>query len=342
MRAVVIKEFGPPDGLAVVDVPSPVPAAGQVLIDVEAIGVGGVDVVIRRGDLEAYGFRPGFVPGGEVAGTVAAVGDGVGSVRPGQRVWAATGTGGGYAEQAVAPVADVVALPDGRTAVEAVALGSAGVVAHFGLAHAHFRPGESVLVRGAAGSIGIMTVQLAAERGTVSVTTSEPAGERGRRLRELGATHVLGRDEPSDETYDVIIDVVAGPGLPGFLDRLRPNGRLVIVGAVGGQPPAGLGARLMAAFQRSLSVATFSAATVGREARNEVRAELFRRADRKAVVHDVLPLDQAAEAHRRMDRGEVFGRMVLMSGLPRRPGPPPAAPARPAAPTGRPAAPPLR
>ncbi|MEV6844088.1 zinc-binding dehydrogenase [Actinoplanes sp. NPDC051411] len=309
MKAVVVKEFGPPEGLAVVDVPTPVPAAGQVLVDVEAIGVGGVDVVIRRGDLEAYGFRPGFVPGGEVAGTVSAVGHGVDPHLIGQRVWAATGTGGGYAEQAVAPVGDVVPLPEGRGSADAVTMGSAGVVAHFGLAHAHFTAGESVLVRGAAGSIGIMTVQLAAAAGTVSVTTSSPDGVRGRRLRELGATHVLGRDEDDGETYDVIIDVVAGPDLPGFIDRLRPNGRLVIVGAVGGPPPADFGGRLMAAFQRSLSVATFSAATVCDRAKNAVRAELFTGA--KAVVDDVLPLERAVEAHRRMDRGEVFGRIVL-------------------------------
>jgi NADPH:quinone reductase-like Zn-dependent oxidoreductase len=314
VKAVVIKEFGPPEGLAVVDVPTPVPTAGQVLVAVEAIGVGGVDVVIRRGDLEAYGFRPGFVPGGEVAGTVAAVGDGVDPHLVGQRVWAATGTGGGYAEQAVAPVGDVVPLPDGRSVVDAVTMGSAGVVAHFGLAHAHFAAGESVLVRGAAGSIGIMTVQLAAPAGTVSVTTSSPDGARGARLRELGATHVRGRNEESGETYDVIIDVVAGPDLPGFVDRLRPNGRLVIVGAVGGQPPADFGGRLMAAFQRSLSVATFSAATVSGPARNAVRAEQFARSGLRAVVHDVLPLDQAVEAHRRMDGGQVFGRIVLTCG----------------------------
>jgi NADPH:quinone reductase-like Zn-dependent oxidoreductase len=311
VKAVVIKEFGPPEGLAVVDIPSPVPTAGQVLIAVEAIGVGGVDVVIRRGDLAAYGFRAGHIPGGEVAGTVTAVGDGVDPRLKGRRVWAATGTGGGYAERVAADVAEVVPLPEERSAVDAVTLGSSGVVAHFGLEHARFQAGESVLVRGAAGSIGIMTVQLAKRSGTVTVTTSSPQSERGRRLRELGATHVLDRQGHGDESYDVIIDVVAGRDLPIFLDRLRPNGRLVIVGAVGGQPPADFGAGLMAAFQRSLSVATFSAATVATEARQRVRAEQFARSDLRAVVHDVLPLDQAAEAHRRMDRGEVFGRIVL-------------------------------
>jgi NADPH2:quinone reductase len=321
VKAVVIEQFGPPEGLAVVDLPSPVPGPGQVKIESEAIGVGGVDVVIRRGELAAYGFRAGFVPGGEVAGTVTDVGEGVDRRLRGRRVWASTGSGGGYAEQAVAPAAEVVVLPDGLSPVDAVTLGSAGVVAHFGLAHAHLQPGETVLVRGAAGSLGIMTVQLAARRaGAVAVTTSSP--DRGRRLRELGATHILDRaghnparaERGGAENYDVIIDVVAGPDLPGFLDRLNPNGRLVVVGAVGGQPPAGLGAKLMAAFQRSLSVATFSAATISGSDRRAVRAEQFAAAARgelRAVVHGVLPLTEAATAHRKMDAGEVFGRIVL-------------------------------
>ncbi|MEV1330366.1 zinc-binding dehydrogenase [Micromonospora costi] len=289
-----------------------------MLVATEAIGVGGVDVMIRSGALAAYGFEKGHIPGGEIAGTVAAVGDGVDPAWLGRRVWAFAGTGGGYAEQATAPIGEVVPLPAGLSAVDAVTLGSSGVVAHFGLAHAHFSPGEAVLVRGAAGSIGIMTVQLAARAGasTVAVTTSSP--ERGRRLRDLGATHVLdrsgagGKDDPAG--YDVIIDVVAGRGMPSFLDRLNPNGRLVVVGAVGGQPPADFGTRLMTAFQKSLSFATFSAATVAEPARNAVRTEQFAAADRgelQTVVHEVLPLEHAVLAHQKMDAGEVFGRIVL-------------------------------
>lgn len=320
MKAVIIREFGDPRGLAVVDLPVPVPAAGEVLITTEAVGVAGADVLIRSGALAAYGFREGHVPGGEVAGTVTAVGEGVDPAWVGQRVWAFTGTGGGCAEQAVAPIGEVLPLPAGLSAVDAVTLGSSGVVAHFGLAHAHFSSGEAVLVRGAAGSIGIMAVQLAVRGGAsaVAVTTSSP--ERGRRLRSLGATHVLDRfgaggpDEPTG--YDVVVDVVAGAGMPAFFDRLNPNGRLVAVGAVGGQPPADFGTRLMAAFQKSLSFATFSAATVTEAARHAVRTDQFAAAARgelQAVVHEVLPLEQAVLAHQKMDAGEVFGRIVLTS-----------------------------
>ncbi|MFI5896288.1 zinc-dependent alcohol dehydrogenase family protein [Actinoplanes sp. NPDC051513] len=310
MKAVAITRFGGPEGIAVIDIPTPAPGPDEVLIATEAIGVGGVDVVIRRGDLAAYGFQEGHILGGEVAGTVAAVGEGVDPAWLGQRVWAFTGTGGGYVEQAIAPVGELVPLPGRLDAVDAVTLGSAGVVAHFGLAHARFEPGEAVLVRGAAGSIGIMTVQLAVKgkAGVVAVTASSP--ERGRRLRELGATHVLDR-AGGEGHYDVIIDIVAGPAMPSFFDRLNPNGRLVAVGAVGGPPPADFGARLMAAFQKSMSFATFSAATVPEAARRAVRTEQFADEGLKAVVHEVLPLDRAALAHRKMDAGEVFGRIVL-------------------------------
>ncbi|MEU9139318.1 zinc-dependent alcohol dehydrogenase family protein [Streptomyces sp. NPDC048404] len=318
MKAISIQTFGSPDGLAVVDLPTPTPAAGQVLIATEAVGVGGVDTVIRSGALAAYGFKEGHIPGSEVAGTVTAVGDGVDASWIGRRVWGFTGTGGGYVEQAIVPVEQILPLPSSLSAAAAVTLGSSGAVAHFGLRHAHFAPGETVLVRGAAGSIGIMAVQLASRGGAaaVAVTTSSP--ERGERLRRLGATHVLdrsgggGKEAPAG--YDVIIDVVAGEDMPSFFDRLNPNGRMVAVGAVAGQPPADFGTKIMAAFQKSMSFAAFSAATVTPADLGAVRGKQFGAAGRgeiEAVVHALLPLDEAVLAHQKMDAGEVFGRIVL-------------------------------
>ncbi|MGW0512727.1 zinc-binding dehydrogenase [Streptomyces olivaceoviridis] len=318
MKAVVIRTFGDPDGLEVVDVPVPVPAPGQVRIATEAIGVGGVDAVIRRGTLASYGFREGHLLGSEVAGRVAAVGEGVDASWIGRRVWAFTGLSGGYAEQAVAAVEDVLALPDDLSGADAVTLGGSGVVAHFALDRARFTSGETVLVRGAAGSIGITAVQLAARGGASAVAVTTSSAERGARLRDLGATHVLDRsgeggpDAPAG--FDVVIDVVGGPRLPLFLDKLNPNGRYVAVGVVDGQPPADFGMRLMDAFRRSLSFATFSTDTVPGPDRQAVRSSQFADAacgGLRTVVHQVLPLDQAALAHRAMDAGKVFGRVVL-------------------------------
>ncbi|MEW2294643.1 zinc-binding dehydrogenase [Streptomyces sp. NPDC006743] len=385
MKAIEIRTFGGPEGLAVVELPEPVPAAGQVVIATEAVGVGGVDTLIRSGALASYGFTEGHIPGGEVAGTVTAVGAGVDASWIGRRVWGFTGTGGGYVERALAPVEQVLPLPAGLSAAAAVTLGSAGAVAHFGLRHAHFAPGERVLVRGAAGSIGIMTVQLAARAGAAAVAVTTSSAERGERLRRLGATLVLDRSGESgtevrergatpeeagalegavasegagalegagamegavalegaadqdggaarkgtvaqgaaaargaaaaaSEGYDVIIDVVAGKDMPSFFDRLNPNGRMVAVGAVGGPPPADFGTRIMTAFQKSMSFAAFSAATVPPAGLRAARGELFASAARgeiEAVVHELLPLDEAALAHRKADAGEVFGRIVL-------------------------------
>src|SRR6185369_12548937 len=110
VKAVAVQTFGEPAGLAVVDVPDPRPAAGEVVITTEAIGVGGVDVLIRRGALAAFGFEAGHVLGGEVAGVVTALGANVDESWAGARVWAPTDGGGGYAEQALVPAAALVPL----------------------------------------------------------------------------------------------------------------------------------------------------------------------------------------------------------------------------------------
>lgn len=314
MRAVTIRAFGDPSGMELVDLPAPTPGHDQIVIRTEAIGVGGVDAVIRRGTLGA-GHPVGMVLGSEVAGVVTEVDP----VHVGRRVWGFTGTSGGYAEQALARIDDVVPIPEGLSSVDAVSLGSAATVAHFALAHAHVRAGETVLVRGAAGSIGIAAVQIATRQGASSVSVTTSSADRGQRLRELGATHVLDRagvgapDAPTE--FDVVIDVAGGADVPRFIDLLAPNGRLVLVGAVAGFPPPDFGMRLMRSFQQSRSVATFSLASVDPGERDAVRAAQFDAAARgelRTVVDTVLPLAQAAEAHRQMDDGRVFGRIVLV------------------------------
>lgn len=312
MRAVTIQTFGQASGMTLAEVADAAPNPGQLLIQTEAIGVGGVDAVIRRGTLGSS-FPTGMIPGSEVAGRVIGVGNGVDDSWIGRRAWAFTGVSGGYADLAVASLDDVTALPDGLSATDAVTLGSAGPVAHFALSHARFAAGESVLVRGAAGSIGILAVQLASQGGARAIAITTSSAERGERLRGLGASVIL--DRSGSWASDVVIDVVGGPDVPAFLERLAPNGRYVSVGVVAGYPPADFGMSLMRSFQRSLSFATFSLNTVPVPERNRVRAEQFEAAARgelTAIVHDVLPLTDAADAHHRMDAGEVFGRIVLV------------------------------
>ncbi|MGP3533824.1 zinc-binding dehydrogenase [Microbacterium sp. RD1] len=320
MRAAQINRFGDSGGIAVVDLPRPSPGPEQVLIRTEAIGVAGVDAVIRRGTLGSYGFAAGMIPGSEVAGTVVEVGAGADASWVGKRVWAFTGRSGAYAEFALALATDITVLPADLAPAEAVTVGSAAPVAHFALRHAHFRRGESVLVRGAAGSLGIAMVELAARDGASAIAVTTSSADRGRRLRALGATHVLDRAGRSDgevapESYDVVLDVVGGPALPDFLDRLDVGGRMVVVGVVAGMPPADFGSRLLSAFPRSLSFSSFSLDIVPSAEKAQARAELLTAAARgelTPVVHDVLPLKDAAQAHERMDAGEVFGRIVLV------------------------------
>ncbi|HET6290360.1 MAG TPA: zinc-binding dehydrogenase, partial [Amycolatopsis sp.] len=139
---------------------------------------------------------------------------------------------------------------------------------------------------------------------------------RGDRLRELGATHVLDRSGGGNGPvgYGVIIDIVSGVDMPSFFDRLNPNGRLVLVGVVAGMPPADFGTKLMATFRKSLSFTAFSANTIPEADRRVIEAAQFAAAARgelRPVVHEVLPLEDAVLAHRKMDDGEVFGRIVL-------------------------------
>ncbi|WP_285115048.1 zinc-binding dehydrogenase [Leifsonia sp. fls2-241-R2A-40a] len=321
MRAIAIREFGDPSGMEVVDRPVPSPDIGHILIRVQAIGVGGVDAVIRRGTLGSS-YPVGMIPGSEVAGTVISTGSDVDQSWMGRRVWAFTGVSGAYAEYAAAKLEDVAVIPDALSSIDAVALGSAAPVAHFALDHARFQKGESLLVRGAAGSIGIAAVQLAAQRGAAVIAVTTSSTERGRHLTTRGATQILDRDgNPRDGTdtgrrpFDVIIDIVGGKDVPDFIDRLAPNGRLVLVGAIAGFPPAEFGVRLLQSFQLSRSFSTFSLATVPSERLAAARAELFEAAavgELHAVVDDTLPLGRAFEAHRRMDQGTVFGRIVLL------------------------------
>ena len=295
MKAVTIHDFGGPETLVLREVPAPVPAAGQVLIAVGAAGVGLADVLMRSGAFRgAYGApSEGFTPGLEVAGTVTALGEGVASEWRGRRVLALVRTGG-YAEQTVAAVGSLIPLPDDVAEIDAVALGVNAMVAAIGLDRAGVRPGERVLVRGAAGGIGVLATQLAAGRGAVVVATTS-SEERGRQLTRLGASEVVDRAGTGLDPVDVILDTVAGPDVVAFTGKLRPNGRMVIVGAAGGFPSPELGAGLLAGFQRSLTLATLSLDSVDQATLTTALHGVFDlvRAGRvKPVIAATLPLGE--------------------------------------------------
>ncbi|WP_329136095.1 zinc-binding dehydrogenase [Streptomyces sp. NBC_01476] len=314
MKAVIVPSFGDSRVLRVVDRAEPRPGPGQVLIRVEAAGVGYVDVMARKGDYQPLS-EPGFIPGVEAAGTVAAVGEGVDEHWVGRRVFALTKTGA-YAESVVADTRDVVRLPEGVSAADAVALGVNALVASLGLERARVRKGERVLVRGAGGGIGVMAAQLAAlSGGDVTAITSSP--ERGDRLRGLGVAHVQDRTTGQDgsaDTYDVIVDPVAGADLGRHIEMLRPNGRYLLLGAAGGVPTPDAFAALMTIYHHSPTLFAFSLNSFDADTVGAAAAELFgqaARGDLQAVIDEQIPLAEAHRAHERLESTPVFGKLTL-------------------------------
>jgi NADPH:quinone reductase len=284
----------------------PLPGPGQLLIDVAAAGVGLVDVLMSQ----AFGPNP-FVPGIEVAGTVAKVSTGVAPALIGTRVFARVSQGG-YAQRVIAEASETIELPDALDEVNAVGLGVNALVAHFALNRAVVAAGQRVLVRGASGGIGVMAIQLAEALGATVIASSR--GRHGERLCALGAREVVGPNASGAEDFDVVIDPVAGSDVGRLIARLRPNGRYVIAGIAGGMPPDDFGKALAAGFRRTLGVSTFSLDTVSANLVREAAGQLFARAARKqisAVVDRVLPLAEAARAHALLSGGEVLGKLVL-------------------------------
>lgn len=310
MQAIIVKEFGSADKLSLVNVPAPSPREDEIIIDVEAAGVGLVDILQRRGLLG--NAAPGFIPGVEVAGKVLQVGAGVDGDLVGQRVFALGQ--GGYAERFVARAGKAVVLPPPLSPTEAVSLGASALVAHFSIMRAGLKAGESVLVRGASGGIGAMAAQMAVKAGArVTAVTSTTAADS---VAALGVEHVIRRDVGArpEGPFDVIIDPVAGDAVPDLFATLKPNGRYIINGAAAGFPPAGIDQLMLQNFPRSLSYALFSLDSVADDALAAAAVAIFADAARGALrplIAEILPLREASRAHELLEKGGNFGKIVL-------------------------------
>ncbi|MGW3467304.1 quinone oxidoreductase family protein [Saccharopolyspora sp. NPDC000995] len=311
MKAVVVRSS---EELAVVDAPEPAPGPGHVLVEVDAIGVGYVDVMARRGE---YPYFPGAgsVPGLEVVGCVTAVGPDVPEGLVGQRVLALPAFGG-YAEKVVAEADRVFPAPPGTDTGGVVAVGVNAMVAELALHRVRVASGERVLIRGAGGGIGGLATQIAHARGgEVTVVTSSAA--RGGRLRALGAARVVDRTDSAlpSGAFDVVVDPVAGPDLGKHLELLRPNGRYILCGAAGGVPGPESFEPLLRDFHRSPTLFAFSLNSVTPE---DLRLSwkrigtLLEEGRISAVVDQRFPLTEADAALRRVESGKPFGKVVLL------------------------------
>ena len=245
MKAVLCRAFGPPSGLTLEEVPAPEPGPGQVLIRVEACSVNFPDTLIIQGRYQTRPPLP-FSPGGEVAGSVAGLGEGVAGPPLGTRVLAMT-SHGGFAEMAVAGAEAVVAVPEDVDAVTAAALSYAYGTSFYALRdRAGLRPGETVLVLGAAGGAGLAAVQLAKLMGARVIaaasagkleTTRDAGADASVDYRQEGWRDRVRELIGSTGGVDVVFDPVGGPYSEPALRSLGWGGRHLVVGFAAGEIP---------------------------------------------------------------------------------------------------------
>ncbi|AWN30823.1 zinc-binding dehydrogenase [Streptomyces sp. NEAU-S7GS2] len=312
MRRVRFHSYGGPDVLRVEETAEePVPGPGELLVRTEAIGVTLPCVRRVRGDGNGGGDPLPSMPGGEVAGTVVALGPDVTGFTPGDRVTSLTFTGS-YTELALAPAFLASRIPDGASAVEAVALVRSGHVALAALSTAAPRGAESVLITGAAGATGHLAVQLAKLQGVPRVVAAVSSAAKAEFLRGLGADEVVTYDQEFwGAPADIVLDGVGGELLPRALAALAPGGRLIFFNSGGGTVPA---YELLAGDKTITGLTMRRFSTVQRELYEEHRAQLWELAGSgrlRAAVHTELPLDEAAKAHEIIEARANLGKVAL-------------------------------
>ncbi|GHJ42077.1 zinc-binding dehydrogenase [Streptomyces sp. TS71-3] len=323
MRVVEFQEYGGPEVLKVVEAPAPEPGPGQVGIDVACTGVNFVDLKAR-----ADGYRVprlGYVPGVEVYGRVRAVGPGVEGLAVGQEVTALT-EGGAYADVAIADAATVFSLPGGvdlRTAATLPAV----LPTAYALVHAvgRLKPGETVLVQGAAGGVGTVVGQLAEAAGAAAVYGVVSGEGKAAYAREHGYDEVFVgeftqavRASTGGRGVDLALDPVGGETFSASLASLAAFGRLVSFGNASSAQPWSVGQPEL--YPLGVSVAGFSILTLARTAPTELRALAERAFATVADGTVSLPvtaefaLEEAAEAHRLMGARGSTGKLLLRVG----------------------------
>jgi NADPH2:quinone reductase len=318
VKAIRVHEFGAPEVLRLEDVPTPSPAAGQVLVRVKAVGVNPYDTYMRSG---TYAIKPPlpYTPGSDAAGPVETVGPGV-TVKPGDRVYTANTLSGAYAEYALALESQVHRLPDRVSFAQ-----GAGVWVPYGTAyHAlrHFadaRGGETLLVHGASGGVGIAAVQIARAMGLVVLGTA--GTPKGLDLaRAEGAHQVFDHRQPGyqeairratgDRGVDIILEMLANVNLGADLKLLATNGRVIVIGSRGDVTitPRDL-------MTRRASVRAFTLWSITGPEEREVHAAIFTGLENgtlRPVVGKELPLAEAAQAHRDVMAPGAHGKIVLI------------------------------
>jgi NADPH2:quinone reductase len=323
MRYIDLAQFGPPEVMRVAEGPAPAPAAGEVLIDVHAAGVNRPDIVQRYGK---YPPPPGAsdILGLEVAGTVAAVGEGVTGWRPGDAICALV-AGGGYAEQCVAPQEQCLRVPAGLSMIEAAALPETFFTVWTNLfGRGRLTAGEWVLIHGGTSGIGTTAIQLAAARGA-RVAATAGTDEKCAACLRLGASEAWNyrttewveamRQATGDRGADVVLDMVGGDYTARNLQVLAIEGRLVQISFLKSSHVE-LDIALLMRKRLWLTGSTLRPRTpaekgvIARQLEAEVWPLLASRAV-APVIDAVFPLADAPLAHQRMESSAHVGKIVL-------------------------------
>ncbi|UOQ99968.1 NAD(P)H-quinone oxidoreductase [Hymenobacter sp. 5317J-9] len=323
MNAIVIKQPGGPEVLALQPQPAPQPAAHEVLVRVHAAGVNRPDVLMRQGKYAGSGDVSGLIPGLEIAGIVEACGTEVSRWQPGDAVCALL-PAGGYAELAAVDARHCLPVPAGLSMAEAAALPeTVFTVWHNVFQRGQLQPGETLLVHGGSSGIGTTAIQLARALGShVAVTAGDEA--KCSACRELGADWAINYKADdfeqvlNDEGVDVILDMIGGDYIAKNLRLLKDDGRLVFINAMQGGRGEFSALEVMrrrltitgsTLRPRSADFKAALAAAVEQHVWPLIAAGKFR-----PLIHQLFPLAKAAEAHKLMESSAHIGKIVLEVG----------------------------
>jgi NADPH2:quinone reductase len=322
MRAVVCKEFGPPENLVIEEIDDPVAGAGEVVVDVKAVPIVFPDTLMLEDKYQFKAALP-YIPGGEVVGVVSGLGDGVEGIAVGDRVVARLGVTGGMAEKALCASAGISHLPDGAGFAEASGLMYAHGTTYYGLKYrAEMQPGETLLVLGAGGQLGLSAIEIGKLMGA-RVIAAASTEEKLELCRQLGADDTINYAEENLKErakeltggagVDVVYDGVGGDYAEQALRAIGWNGRFLVIGFAAGIPSIPLNLTLLKSCQ---IVGVFFGAMMSKEP--ELGASIS--SDLLEMVGDGrlnpyvsarYSLDEAPQALRLMMDRKAAGKMVV-------------------------------
>jgi NADPH2:quinone reductase len=317
MKAIRVNQFGGPEVLQLEEVPAPKPGPQQIVVRIHAVGINPVETYIRSGN---YGARPlPYTPGADGAGIIDNVGAEVSGRKKGDRVYIAGSVSGTYAELALCEIAHVHRLPEKNSFAQGAALGVPYATAYRALFHrARVVAGETVLIHGASGGVGIAATQLARAFGLTVIGTG--GSDAGRKLvLEQGAHHVLDHRAPEylkelmaltgGRGVEVILEMLANVNLGKDLPLLAKHGRVVVIGSRG--PVEIMPRDLMSRDAEVRAMTLFNTSPADLASIHAALGAALENGTIRPVIGKELPLAEAAQAHKSVMEPGAYGKIIL-------------------------------